>query len=149
MPEPGADSYPGVAVSFRSVSTSRWRWLIRGLGSLRARLSSNGSSADARLEVTVVNGSPEVASSPSQPDPPSPVRRKRRTSWRQSTGDIVDGFTLEPLAPEAVAARCPRCRTAYGAESLACLIQRNEGRCAACGSVQVSTRKRRSRQGAG
>lgn len=145
MPE--ADHNPGVAVTFRTVSTSIWRCLIRAGGDVRIRSTANGSEIRVEVSDGEVRAAPTPGPAPGERS--APRRAKRPRTWRQSTGDIVDGFTLEPLAPEAVAARCPRCRTAYGAESLACLIQRNEGRCAACGSVQVSTRKRRSRRGAG
>jgi hypothetical protein len=142
-PEPPGGPSP----TFRPVAVRRWTELIlrfipgvgraQAVSTLELRISGQPGGADAAT-------SAQAAPSAPAPAAPRPRRRAtRRKSWRASTDEVVDGLTLEPLAADAVAAKCPRCGAAYGKESLACLILRNDGRCAACGSRRVSSQERR------
>ncbi len=135
----------GPTPTFRPVAVRRWTELIlrfisgvgraQAVSSLELRISGQPCAADTATSTQAV---------PSAPAAPRPRRRAtRRKSWRASTDEVVDGLTLEPLAADAVAAKCPRCGAAYGKESLACLTLRNDGRCAACGSRRVSSQERR------
>jgi len=78
------------------------------------------------------------------PAVPRPRRSGGRRVWRPSAAEVCDALTMQPLPAGIRVTRCLDCGAAYGPDSLASLLQANEGRCLTCGTKRVTARVRRS-----
>lgn len=57
---------------------------------------------------------------------------------RDDLAGMRDGYSSAPIDPAAELYRCGACRVFYHADSLAALRASNQGRCAACGSRDIT-----------